>query len=215
MAVEFVRKNPIATDCALYAEFNRDDLRAVVVDKTGALVWSDRQTPQDAAWKRLQADNPMTMSMLLCERVSPLFSLNEQTRKAAKPGKMTALMYERGGMPPANEREPMPGRVQAMKKALPNATLIVFSPRVRAADKAAETGDAADLAKLISDAGLCKARAAQRTLLLKASQSPWGTPFVSWCRCEGKAENREQAGWRVPHALLRACHPCPARRGGR
>ena len=65
---EFIRKNPITTDYALYAEYNAtgghnlDELRAVVVDKTGALVWADRQTPQDEAFKRLQAGNPMAMS---------------------------------------------------------------------------------------------------------------------------------------------------------
>jgi len=77
------------------------------VDNTGALVWSDRQTPQDAAFKRLQAGNAMTMSMLLCERLSPLFGLNEQTKRAAKPGKMTAIMNERGGQPPENETAPL------------------------------------------------------------------------------------------------------------
>jgi len=72
----FVRTNPITTDYALYAEYNGDrqaglnELRAVVVDKTGAIVWADRQTPQDEAFKRLESAEPMTMSVLLVERLS-------------------------------------------------------------------------------------------------------------------------------------------------
>ena len=54
----FVKTNPITTGYALYAEYNGDhktglnELRAVVVDQTGAVVWTDRQTPQDEAFKK-------------------------------------------------------------------------------------------------------------------------------------------------------------------
>ena len=54
----FVKTNPITTSYALYAEYNGDhktglnELRAVVVDQTGAVVWTDRQTPQDEAFKK-------------------------------------------------------------------------------------------------------------------------------------------------------------------
>lgn len=183
---EFVRKNPVTTDYALYAEYigtgpgKLDELRAVVVDKNGALVWADRQTAQDSDFKRHQADNAMTMSILLVDRLGPQLGLNDQTRKAAKPGKMAAIMAERGGIPPENETAPLPGRLQEMKKAGSDATLIVFSPRIRVAENATETGNAADLAKAINDAGLCQARAAQRTLLLKASQEDPNEAKVMW-----------------------------------
>jgi|GEM_PF-525650 len=183
---EFVKKNPIATDYALYTEFNGTsphelvELRAVVVDKAGALVWTDRQTPQDKAFKRRQASNAMTMSILLCDRLGPQLGLNEQTRKAAKPGKLAAIMAERGGQPPENETAPLPGRQQAMKQALPHATLVVFSPRVRVADKVTEAGNATDLAKAINDAGLCKAEPAKQSVLLKAPQEDPNEAKVMW-----------------------------------
>lgn len=173
---EFIGKNPIATDYALYAEYNGTrqtglvELRTVVVDKTGALVWAERQTPKDEAFKHREAGNPMGMSVLLGERLSPLFSLNEETRRAAKPGKMAAIGAKRSGLPPENERTPLPGRQEEMKKAMPQATLAVFPARVGIADKAAEAGTAADLAKLVNDAGLCKAEAAKQSRSLKASQ---------------------------------------------
>jgi hypothetical protein len=170
---EFIRKNPITTEYALYAEYNGnrqtglDELRGVVVDKTGAVVWIDRQTPQDAAVKRLESIEPMTLSVLLVERLSPQLSLNEETDKAAKPGKMAALMDERSGTPPENERTPLPERQKEMKKAMPNVTLVVFP--VRIGGNAADAASAADLAKMITDAGLCKAVPAKQSVLLKAT----------------------------------------------
>ena len=169
----FVRTNQITTDYALYAEYNGDrqaglnELRAVVVDKTGAIVWADRQTPQDEAFKRLESAEPMTMSVLLVERLSPQLSLTEETAKAAKPGKMARLMEERSGLPPENERALLPGRQEKMKQSLPEATLVVFPARV--GGKAADAASAANLAKTINDAGLFQAEPAKQSLLLKAS----------------------------------------------
>jgi len=172
---EFIRKNPITTEYALYAEYNGNrqtglnELRAVIVDKTGAILWADRQTPQDEAFKRLDSPEPMTLSVLLVERLRPQLSLNEETAKTAKPGKMARLMEARSGMPPENERTPLPGRQEKMKHSLPNATLAVFP--VRIAGNAADAAGAADLATMINDAGLCKAEPAKHSLLLKASQA--------------------------------------------
>jgi len=58
----------------------------VVVDQTGAVVWTDRQTPQDEAFKKMGEQDPMTTSVLLVERLGPQLGLNEATAKAAKPG---------------------------------------------------------------------------------------------------------------------------------
>jgi hypothetical protein len=172
---EFVKANPVATDYALYAEFNSnhpgqlDELRAVVVDKTGAVVWTDRQTPQDEAFKKLGQPDPMELSVLLVEQLSPQLGLNEETAKAAKPGKLAAIMDQRSGLPPENERAALPERQKAMKQALPGATLLVYPARI--GGDAVDKASAADLAKMINDAGLCKAVAAKQSVLLKASQA--------------------------------------------
>jgi len=169
----FVKTNPITTSYALYAEYNGDrqtglnELRAVVVDQTGAVVWTDRQTPQDEAFKNIGERDPMTMSVLLVERLGPQLGLNEATAKAAKPGRLAAIMDERSGLPPENERAALPERQKAMKQALPGTTLLVYPARV--GGNAVDKESAADLAKLINDAGLCKAAAAKQSVLLKAS----------------------------------------------
>jgi hypothetical protein len=171
---EFVRKHPITTEYVVYAEFNGDrqtglnELRAVVVDKTGAVVWTDRQTSQDIK-RRNVGPEPMEFCGLLMEDLSPQLGLNEQTAKAAKPGKMARLMDERSGLPPESERVPMPERQKAMKALGQKATLMVFP--VRIGGEAVDEASAADLAKMINEAGLCKAVPAKQSVLLKASQA--------------------------------------------
>jgi hypothetical protein len=173
-ASEFVKQHPITTDYALYAEINGDrqkhvisELRAVVVDQTGAVVWTDRLTPQDEAFKKVEDPDAMGFSVLLAERLSPQMGLNEKTARAAKPGRMAALMDERSGMPPENERTPLPERQREMKESKQKATLMVFP--VRIGGKAVDEASATHLAKMIHDAGLCKAVAAKQSVLLKAT----------------------------------------------
>jgi hypothetical protein len=169
----FVKTNPITTSYALYAEYNGDhktglnELRAVVVDQTGAVVWTDRQTPQDEAFKKMEGRDPMTMSVLLVQRLSPQLGLNEKTAKAAKPGRMAVIMDQRSGLPPANERAALPERQQAMKRALPGATLLVYPARI--VGNEVSIPSATNVVRLLNQAGLCKAVPAGQPVPLKTS----------------------------------------------
>jgi hypothetical protein len=169
----FVKTNPITTSYALYAEYNGDhktglnELRAVVVDQTGAVVWTDRLTMQDEALKKIEDRDPMTLSVLLAERLSPQLGLNEETAKAAKPGKLAALMDQRSGLPPENERAALPERQQAMKRALPGATLLVYPARIGGSEVSVPS--ATNIVRLLNQAGLCKAVPAEQPVLLKTS----------------------------------------------
>jgi len=171
----FVKTNPITTGYALYAEYNGDrqtglnELRAVVVDQTGAVVWTDRQTPQDEAFRNMGEREPMTMSVLLVERLGPQLGLNEATAKAAKPGKLAAILDQRSGLPPENERAALPERQQAMKQALPGATLLVYPARI--GGKTVSVPSATNVVQLLNQAGLCKTVRADQIILLKASQA--------------------------------------------
>jgi hypothetical protein len=106
---EFVKENPIATKYALYVEYNGNfqtglnELRAVVVDQAGAIVWTVRHTPEDTAFKKLGSPDPMTMSVLLVERLGPQLGLNDETAKAAKPGNVARIVAARRGLPPQND----------------------------------------------------------------------------------------------------------------
>lgn len=172
---QFVKANPITTGYALYVEYNGDrqtglnELRAVVVDQTGAVVWTDHLTMQDEAFKKIGDRDPMTLSVLLVEQLSPQLGLNEETAKAARPGKLAALLDQRSGLPPENERVALPGRLQAMKQALPGATLLVYPARV--GGNKTSIPSATNIVRSLNDAGLCKAVQADKAILLKASQA--------------------------------------------
>jgi hypothetical protein len=156
----FVRQNPPTTEYVLYAEFNGNrqsglnDLRAVVADRTGTILWTDHQTASDEAFRKAEAREPLTMAMLLVERLSPQLGLNADTAKAAKPGKYARLMDERSGLPPQAERDALPARLQAMIAASQNATVVVIP--VVAPDHS-ENEVAARIAKSIGDARLFQA----------------------------------------------------------
>lgn len=180
---EFVKGNPVTTDYVLYAEINAsreaglNEFRTVVADKAGAVVWKDSQTKEDQAFKALQPLEPLTICMLLVQRLSQQLGLNEETAKAAKPGKMAAIMEERSGLPPAGERALLLERQKAMKESLKKATLVVFPVRLRGT---ADAVSAADLAKMINNSGLLKAAPAKESPLLKAPQADPNEMKVLW-----------------------------------
>jgi hypothetical protein len=183
LAGEFVKGHPVTTDYVLYAEINGSreagltEFRAVVVDKAGAVVWTDSQTKEDKAFKELQPLEPLTVCMLLTQRLGPQVGLNEETAKAAKPGKMAAIMDERSGMPPAGERAALPERQKIMKESLKKATLVVFPVRLGGT---VDTASAVDLVKRINDAGLLKAAPAKESPLLKAPQADPNEMKILW-----------------------------------
>lgn len=168
---ECVKKNSIPTAYTLYAEFNGDrrtglnELRAVLVDRKGDVVWADRLTENDAAVKDLGSREPMMFCVLLCDQLAPALGLSGATASTAKPGKMAALMDKRSGLPSAEERAALPQRLREMKQQLPKATLAVFSLRSGTSD------GAANLARLINQAALCQATAEPQPIALNVSHS--------------------------------------------
>ncbi len=196
----FVKSNSITTGYALYAEFNGNqqsglnELRAVVVDSTGAAVWTDRQTPEDEAFKKMGQPEPLTMAVLLVEQLKPQLGLNDATAKAAKPGKMSAILDERSGLPPEDERSALPELQAAMKKAMPGATLLIYPPRIDGVNTSVVSGS--NVVRQLNQAGLCKAVQAEEPVLLKTSlgdpnelKALWGiaTEFRDYVRAHPPA----------------------------
>ncbi len=160
---EFVRANPLATDYALYADFlgspgkGFTEVRGVIVNKQGEVAWQDRQTAEDAAFKRLKPGEPMTCCVLFVERLRPVLNLGDPNRKDAPQGKLAQKWEQKTGVPDEAEQKAMNERQQAFKKAASKATLVVYP--VRAGGKS-NPESAVHLAKLFNDAGLTKAVAA-------------------------------------------------------
>jgi len=180
----FVRDHPVATDYALYAEFNGTrqtglkEVRAVVVDRAGGVVWADLLTGQDEAIKKLEHPDPMALSVLLVERLSRQFGLNDQTAKAAQPGKLEALLNAQSGLPSPAERDACAARQTAMKHAAPKVTLLVYSARV-GGDQASLVS-ATNVVRLINEAGLGQAVPVGQPLLLKSSQADPNEQKALW-----------------------------------
>ena len=168
---EFVRKNPIETDYALYAEFvgspetGPKEIRSVIVDRTGQSVLVDRQTAADREFKRAKPHTPMTCCMFLVERVRTQLGIPESARDESAKGKFSQRPPEDAPTPGKAERAAMKKRLAVMKKAGFGATVAIFP--VRLSDDDVGTRDAAHLAGLLGKKKLCEAGAVDSPLRVK------------------------------------------------
>lgn len=165
----FLRTNSIATDYALYVEVNGptlDEVRAVVMDKSGGMVWSDHQTTRDKAFQALGTPrDPMALLVFLVERLSPQFSLNDETAKNHSTKQGDAFKAS-SGYPSAGDTEPMPARLKIMKETRQKATLMVLGVRM---DRTVNVTSASDLARRIGGTKMFQAAVpANQPVLLEA-----------------------------------------------
>lgn len=174
---EFVRKNPMKTDYVLYGEFiggaktGVEEVRGIVVDKTGKVIWLDRQTPEDDAFKKAQPQDPMSCAYFLVERLCTQLGLEDPMRKDAPEGKIAKMLREQSGVPPESELKAMAERQKELKKVTATATLTVFPVHLLVLDIVSEEG-AAHLVKMINDAGLLKAVVAKEKPMVEIKKDP-------------------------------------------
>ena len=172
---EFVRKNPVETDYALYAEFvgnpetGTKEIRCVIVDKTGRSVLVDRQTQADREFQRAKPRDPMTCCMFLVERVRTHLGIPKSARDDSGKGKFARMSSENSAGPGKAERAAMEQRQAVMKKTGRSAKVAVFP--VRLSDDEASGTDAAHLAELLSKKKLCEAKAVDSPLRVKIEPS--------------------------------------------
>jgi len=137
-----------------------NELRAVLADRTGKAVWTERLTAQDEPFRQIEGPDPMAVTMLLVSRVGPCFGLNEETRKHAKPSRLEAQLRRPAKVVPSeDERSAIKGRLQTMKNALGSVTLLVVPTR---ANGTPDTASAAAVARQINEDGLCRAVSTSR-----------------------------------------------------
>ena len=179
----FAKAHPATTDRVVYAEIGGtratglNEIRTVLTDRAGSVLWSERLTAEDAPFKALEAREPLTLCVLLVERLAPRLGLTEETARAAKPGRFAALMEQRSGLPPAGERAPMPARQEVLRERGGTATLVVFPARTGAR---ADAASAAAVAALLNEAKLFAARPAKEAPRLEASQADPNEMKVLW-----------------------------------
>ena len=191
---EFVKAHPLKTDYALFADVLASpqrkviEVRGVIVDKQGTVVWQDRQTPDDADFKRINPKEPMECCLLLTERLKPELGLVEPTREDASQGKITKRWKERTGLPSDADRDAMKERQQAFKKSAAKATLLIYP--VRAGD-AMSKDNAARLAQLINQDQLMKATAADKGPEIAVKHDP-NEQSVLWNMARGFREQAQK-----------------------
>lgn len=129
---EWVPKQGFKTDCVLFAQIVGDrargvaEVRAVLADAAGRVIWTDRQTPKDRDFRRVKPHNPMTFCVLLNDRLQPQFHLTSATRGRVKDGRMARLGAAKSGSPPKEECAAMERRVELLKKTLGDGKLLVY-----------------------------------------------------------------------------------------
>jgi hypothetical protein len=119
---KFVAEKDVSTEYCLYAQIlgshkeGVKEVRALIVDRAGDLVWTDCQTEGDADFERIKPRNPMMCCVLLNERLTPVFGLKEGTGPGRE-GKMAKLWAEKSGLPPEEELNAIEQRCDVLKSA--------------------------------------------------------------------------------------------------
>lgn len=146
----WLKQNPPTTTYALFAEFvgtpqtGPKEVRFVIVNRDGALVLSDRQTPGDADFKRTAgADpDPMGCSVLVGERMKKLLGIPPTT--GVKDGPYARLWAEKSGTPNEGERAAIEAAQAKFKSAVRGASVAVYPPLVNGKPSAAHAQALAD-----------------------------------------------------------------------
>jgi hypothetical protein len=156
---EFLKKNPPKSQYVLYAQYLGDpnsgptEIRFVVADAAGNLVLSDRQTRQDADFKRIVPGDPDAMgcSALAAER---LFSqLGWQKVEGEPHGKFARKWAEASGMPSNAEMAAMNQRLEKLKANVKTTQISVYSTCI---GDQRNTESAARLSSLVAQRLGCK-----------------------------------------------------------
>lgn len=169
----FVADHPFSTDYVLYAEMVVDqekkaitEVIGIVLNNNGTIFWKEKLTSDDEAFRQVTDRDPFGYSILLVQRISPLFGLNEETARNAKPGRMAAILNERSGLPPAEERALIPERQKTLKKNFEGSTMIIFPVRL---NNQISAGSSGEITRMLNEKGMCKAIALKDSVLLKSS----------------------------------------------
>jgi len=171
----FVRAHPITTDYALDAQFvgspptGVQQIRGVIVDRAGNVVWVDRQTASDPALRQAKPNCPMDCCQFLAQRIRKQLDIPRSARDTSGEGRIARMLASQSPGPGKAEREAMAKRLAAMEKAEPGATLAVLPVRI-AADATGEK-EAQELAKLLNEDKLCHATEVNSPLSVRREPS--------------------------------------------
>ena len=169
----FAARQSIRTDYALYCEYlgstrGVNEVRSVLVDAGGRVVWSDRQRPGDREFDRIKPHDPETCTKLLMKRLRRPLGLADPFRRDAPKGTLAERFQREDGIPGKRERAAMAKRLAKLRDAAPNAAVVVYPVRIDGefSRKGAET-----LAGLLNKDKLLSARVAVKELRFEFTRS--------------------------------------------
>ncbi len=172
---QFIARQPLKTEYALYAqilapEHKVKDIFTVVVDKTGKPIFSEKVDDETYAKEKIKPpDEPLTACLFIVNRLGKVWDLADPMRENAPQGKMAEIMKRRSALPPDKEIADMKKRLEALKEKIGTSKITVYPIHLwEGADK---TG-AAQLAKLISQSGICQAEPSDIDTNIKIKGDP-------------------------------------------
>jgi hypothetical protein len=133
----FVRKEEISRQYALYGEYlgsraaGITEIRAVLVDREGNVVWVERQAPGDADFDRANPRNPMECCVFLAERLKQTMALPDIPAGAErKAGKLERELAGSAGVPEESEFEAMEKRQEVFANRHAAASIEIYPVRI-------------------------------------------------------------------------------------
>jgi hypothetical protein len=201
---EFVREQAIERRYALYAEYLGSPqsgvkaIRAVLVDREGRVVWTDRQAPGDATFDRIAPENPMGCCVLLAERLRLAMALPEPLPEEERSaGKLEQQLRRESGIPEEAELEAMEQRRATLTGGLAEARIVVYPVRVAGR---LDRPQAERLAGLLREAGFGDAVVAAEDLPLDVARA-MNEQKVLWSLARGFRDHVRQTPPNADYAL--------------
>ena len=131
----FIKERDLSTEYALYGavigspQRGVDEIHSVLVDRSGNVAWSDRQTRESRAMKRSNPSDPMTCTVFLVERLREPLDLLDPTKAGAPEGRWAEYWRTDSLAPTDAELDEMHGRLARLIEAGPTATVLVYPAR--------------------------------------------------------------------------------------
>ena len=196
---EFVRGGGggVATEYALFADFmgtpksGVQEVRGVVVNRAGEMVWQDRQVKGDADFDRVSPREPMQCCQLLVERLRPVLGLGDPARGGtAGGGTIEKRMRAASGVADEAESAEMEKRAKVFRERAATATMVVYP---------AHAGDAFS----VESARAISAMLNEKKVTRAAAAESGPRPVIA------RGMNQQKAAWSLARGLSDAVKKNP------
>jgi hypothetical protein len=176
---QFIGKQSLKTEYAFLAQIlapeperKIKEIRTIVADKTGKVIFNDLADEKTFSQSEIKPDEPMLACVFIFTRLGKVWELADPERENVPEGKFAELMNKRSGLPSKEEIAAMEKRLEVLKeKNTPMKEMKVTVYPIHLWEGSAKSG-AAQLAKIISESGICQAEPSDIDTKLKIKGDP-------------------------------------------